>query len=157
MNKQIKVGVVGCGYWGPNLIRNFRALSDCQLKMMCDISHERLAHLKSIYPEVETTTDYSHALNGAGLDAMVIATAVKHHFTMAKASLTAGKHTFIEKPMAASSAECEELNEIARKNGLILMIGHTFLYSPAVRRIKQIVDSGDIGEIRYICARRLNL
>jgi predicted dehydrogenase len=124
---------------------------------MCDVSEARLKHLRSVYPEVEGSTDFNHLLNGAGLDAVVIATAVRHHFSMAKASLTAGKHTFIEKPMAASAAECEELVEIARKNGLVLMIGHTFLYSPAVRRIKEIVDAGDIGEIRYICARRLNL
>lgn len=157
MKKQIKVGVVGCGYWGPNLIRNFRSLSDCSLQIMCDISQQRLNHLQSLYPEVEGSTDYNHMLNGANLDAVVIATAVKFHFSMAKASLLAGKHTFIEKPMAASAAECEELIEIARKNGLVLMNGHTFLYSPAVRKIKEIVDSGDIGEIRYISARRLNL
>ena len=102
-------------------------------------------------------TDFDHMLNGAGLDAVVIATAVKSHYPMAKASLLAGKHTFIEKPMAASLEECEELIDIAQKNGLVLMIGHTFLYSPAVRKIKEIVDKGDIGEIRYISARRLNL
>ncbi len=157
MTKQIKVGVVGCGYWGPNLIRNFRSLPDCSLKVMCDISEKRLAHLKSLYPEVGGETDYEHVLNGVGVDAVVIATAVRLHFPMAKAALLAGKHTFIEKPMAASTAECEELIEIARSKGLVLMTGHTFLYSPAVRKIKQIVDSGDIGEIRYISARRLNL
>jgi predicted dehydrogenase len=157
MKKQIKVGVVGCGYWGPNLIRNFRSLPDCNLKLMCDVSEPRLKHLRSLYPEVAGETDFKHALNGAGLDAVVIATAVRFHYSMAKASLLAGKHTFIEKPMAASAQECEELIEIARKKGLVLMIGHTFLYSPAVRKIKEIVDKGDIGEIRYICARRLNL
>src|SRR5580704_318667 len=157
MSNQIKVGVVGCGYWGPNLVRNFRSLPDCRLKMMCDTSQQRLTHLKSLYPEVEAETDYNHMLNGVGLDAVVIATAVRSHYPLAKASLLAGKHTFIEKPMASSSHECEELIEIARKKGLVLMIGHTFLYSPAVRRIKEIVDSGDIGEIRYINARRLNL
>jgi predicted dehydrogenase len=125
--------------------------------MMCDLSQARLNHLNSLYPEVEGATDYKHMLNGCGLDAVVIATAVKTHFSMAKAALLAGKHTFIEKPMASSSQECEELNEIARKKGLVLMAGHTFLYSPAVRKIKEIVDRGDIGEIRYICARRLNL
>ena len=157
MKKQIKVGVVGCGYWGPNLIRNLRNIPDCNLKAMCDLSEQRLAHLKSLYPEVASETDYAHILNGVGLDAVVIATSVKSHYPMAKASLLAGKHTFIEKPMASSSAECEELIEIAKKKGLILMTGHTFLYSPAVRKIKEIVDSGDIGEIRYIAARRLNL
>jgi len=155
--KPIKVGVVGCGYWGPNLIRNFRSLSDCDLKVMCDLNEQRLDHLQSLYPEVEGETDYHHMLNGIGLDAVVIATAVRHHFPMAKASLLAGKHTFIEKPMASSSEECEELIDIARRKGLVLMTGHTFLYSPAVKKIKQIVESGDIGEIRYISARRLNL
>jgi predicted dehydrogenase len=157
MKKQIKVGVVGCGYWGPNLVRNFRSILDCDLKVMCDLDVQRLVHLKSVYPEVEGATDYNHVLNGIGLDAVVIATAVKSHFPLAKASLLAGKHTFIEKPMASSTEECEELIEIAKKNGLVLMNGHTFLYSPAVRKIKEIVETGDIGEIRYICARRLNL
>jgi len=157
MAKQIKTGVVGCGYWGPNLVRNFRSLQDCSLKMICDLNEQRLAHLKSLYPEVHGTTDFRQMLNGAGLDAVVIATAVNTHYPMAKASLLAGKHTMIEKPMAYSSAECEELIDIARKKGLVLMIGHTFLYSLAVRKIKEIVDHGDIGEIRYISARRLNL
>jgi len=157
MKKQIKVGVVGCGYWGPNLIRNFRSLPDCHLKLMCDISEARLKHLRTLYPEVEGETNFDHVLNGAGVDAVVIATAVRFHHKMAKAALLAGKHVFIEKPMASSAAECEELIAIAREKSLILMIGHTFLYSPAVRKIKEIVDKGDIGEIRYICARRLNL
>lgn len=157
MNKQVKIGVVGCGYWGPNLIRNFRSLPDCRLKLMCDVDEGRLKHLRSLYPEAEAHTNFSHMLNGAGLDAVVIATGVKWHYSMAKSSLLAGKHTFVEKPMASSSAECEELIELAQKRGVVLMVGHTFLYSPAVRKIKSIVDSGDIGEIRYICARRLNL
>ena len=157
MTKQIKVGVVGCGYWGPNLIRNFRALPDCSLKVMCDLNQDRLKHLRTLYPEVEASTDFNHMLNGSGLDAVVIATAVRFHYTMAKAALLAGKHTFIEKPMAASAKECEELVEIAQQKGLVLMIGHTFLYSPAVRKIKELVEWGDLGEIRYICARRLNL
>ncbi len=157
MTKQIKVGVIGCGYWGPNLVRNFRSLPDCHLKMMSDLNVERLAHLRSLYPGVEGTVEHRHLLNGSGLDAVVIATGVKSHYSLAKACLNAGKHTFIEKPMAASSAECMELIEIARRKGLVLMVGHTFLYSPAVRKIKEIVEAGDIGEIRYICARRLNL
>ncbi len=157
MRKQIKVGVVGCGYWGPNLVRNFRSLPDCSLKMMCDISEQRLEHLRGLYPEVEGERDYGHMLNGAGLDAIVVATAVKLHFPMAKAALLAGKHTLIEKPMAASAAECEELVQIAKQKGVVLMVGHTFLYSPAVKKIKDIVDWGDIGDIRYISARRLNL
>lgn len=157
MTKPIRVGVVGCGYWGPNLIRNFRSISECQLAAMCDVKQARLTHLKSIYPEVEAVTDYQQMLEGLDLDAVAVATAVRMHHPMAKAALLAGKHVFIEKPMAASTAQCEELIDLARRKGLILMIGHTFLFSPVVRKIKEIVDSGDIGEIRYICARRLNL
>src|SRR5580765_3321895 len=143
MKSQVSVGVVGCGYWGPNLIRKFRQLPDCNLKLMCDTSESRLSHLKSLYPEVEGHKDFDHLLNGAGLDAVIIATPVRSHYAMAKASLLAGKHTFIEKPMASSVEECEELVHIADEKGLALMIGHTFLYSPAVTKIKEIVDRGD--------------
>ncbi len=149
--------MVGCGYWGPNLIRNFRALSDCRLKLICDLDKGRLKHLKGLYPNIEMSTEFGHMLNGINLDAVVIATPVRYHFEMAKASLLAGKHTFIEKPMASSSAQCEELNEIAQKNGLLLMVGHTFLYSAPVRTIQKTIRCGDIGEIRYISSRRLNL
>ena len=121
MPKKIKVGVAGCGYWGPNLIRNFRSLADCHLKMMCDLSTARLKHLKSLYPEVEAATDYKRMLNGINLDAVVIATNVKTHFPLAKAALLAGKHTFIEKPMAASVAQCEELVDIAKKGATTVM------------------------------------
>jgi predicted dehydrogenase len=157
MKEAIAVGVVGCGYWGPNLVRNFKSLPNCHLKAMCDVSEARLRHMSSLYPDVEGMTDFGHMLNGAGVDAVVVAAPVKHHFPLAKASLLAGKHTLIEKPMASSSAECEELIEIAEGNGLVLMVGHTFLYSAPVRKIVEIVEAGDIGEIRYINSRRLNL
>jgi predicted dehydrogenase len=157
MHKQLKVGVVGCGYWGPNLIRNFNSLADCELKLMCDLNTERLKHMKSLYPAVEASQDFDHMLNGAGLDAVVVATSVSSHYKMAKASLLAGKHVFIEKPMAACAEECEELNDLAQRLGLVLMVGHTFLYSSPIRRIKELIDRGDIGEIRYISSRRLNL
>src|SRR5271157_2283701 len=157
MKNPIVVGVVGCGYWGPNLVRNFKGLPNCNLRAMCDVSLSRLEHMRSLYSDVEGVTDYEHLLNGVGLDAVVVATPVKHHYTLAKASLLAGKHTFIEKPMASSAAECEELIEIADSKGLVLMIGHTFLYSAPVRKIAEIVEAGDLGEIRYINSRRLNL
>jgi predicted dehydrogenase len=157
MKKQISVGVVGCGYWGPNLMRNLRSLPDCRLAVMCDLNEERIRHLRSLYPEVEGETDFNKLVNRADLDAVVIATSVRLHYPMAKAALLAGKHTLIEKPMAASTAECEELIEIAESKGLVLMVGHTFLYSAAVRKIKEIVDNRDIGDLRYISARRLNL
>lgn len=157
MKKTISVGVVGCGYWGPNLIRNFKSLHDCHLKVVCDASASRLKHITGIYPDVEGATDYSRFLSDYDLDAVIVATPVKHHYPLAKASLLAGKHTFIEKPMASSSAQCDELVEIAEKKGLTLMIGHTFLYSTPVKKIVEIVKSGDIGDIRYINSRRLNL
>jgi len=155
--QKINLAVVGCGYWGPNLIRNFRSLPGCRLKTMCDLNEQRLKHLHQLYPEVEGSTSFEDVLADPEINAVAIATAVRFHYPMAKASLLAGKHTFIEKPMASSAAECEELIELAHKNGLVLMIGHTFLYSPAVRKIKEIIRSGDIGNIRYISARRLNL
>jgi predicted dehydrogenase len=157
MKQPIVVGVVGCGYWGPNLVRNFKGLSNCNLRAMCDTSETRVKHMRSLYSDVEGVTDFDHLLNGVGLDAVVVATPVKYHYPLAKASLLAGKHTLIEKPMASSSAECEELIEIAERNGLVLMVGHTFLYSAPVRKIIEIVQAGDIGEIRYINSRRLNL
>src|SRR6201981_1133241 len=157
MKRPIAVGVVGCGYWGRNLVRNFKGLPNCNLKAMCDTSEARLAHLRSLYSDVEGVTDYEHLLNGVGLDAVVVATPVKHHYLLAKASLLAGKHTFIEKPMASSTAECEELIQIAERQGLVLMVGHTFLYSAPVRKIAEVVQAGDLGEIRYINSRRLNL
>ena len=157
MNTPISVGVVGCGYWGPLLVRNLKSVPNCKLKAVCDVSESRLEHLKALYPEIEGVTDHEQFLNGLGLDAIVIASPVNYHYPLAKASLLAGKHTFIEKPMASSSAECEELIEIAERNGLVLMIDHTFLYSSPVRKIVEIVEAGDIGDIRYINSRRLNL
>ena len=157
MRNAISVGVVGCGYWGPNLVRNLRNVPRCSVKAICDSNADRLAKVKSLYPELEALTDYQQLLNGIDLDAVIVATPVAQHYSLAKAALLAGKHTFIEKPMASSSAECEELVQIAHGNGLVLMVGHTFLYSSAITKIKEIVDSGDLGEIRYINCRRLNL
>ncbi len=157
MSALTSVGVVGCGYWGPNLVRNFKALHNCKLKAICDASAGRLEHLRALYPDVEGITDYDELLQTSGLDAVVIATPVNSHYRLAKASLLAGKHTFIEKPMASSAAECEELIAIAERNGLVLMIGHTFIYSSPIRKICEIVQAGDIGDIRYINSRRLNL
>src|ERR1700716_3269476 len=157
MKQPIVVGVVGCGYWGPNLVRNFKSLPNCNLKAMCDLNEARLRHMRNLYSDVEGMTDFDHLLNGVGLDAVVVAAPVRHHYSLAKASLLAGKHTLIEKPMASSSTECEELIEIAERQGLGLMVSHTLLYSAPVRKIAEIVQAGDIGEIRYINSRRLNL
>jgi predicted dehydrogenase len=153
----LNVAVVGCGYWGPNLIRNLYSLPKCKVKLVCDVDKKRLAHVGTLYPGVQTTCEFDHLVSNAEIDAIVIATPVRSHFEMAKKSLQAGKHIFLEKPMASSVAECKELIELAEKQNLIIMVGHTFVYSQSIKKIKQIVNAGDLGEIQYISARRLNL
>jgi predicted dehydrogenase len=157
MVPNVRVGVVGCGYWGPNLIRNFQSLADCRVTAICDVDETRLKHIQNLHPNVETTTDYRELVHREDVDAVVVATPVAWHHRIAKTSLVAGKHTFVEKPVGTSSAECRELAEIAEQAGCVLMAGYTFLYSPDIAKIKEIIDAGDIGEIRYISARRLNL
>jgi predicted dehydrogenase len=157
MSAKLRLSVVGCGYWGPNLIRNFRALPECNIKHVCDLDSARLAHMQQLYPEVETTTSYESVVNDTEVDAIVVATPVHLHFPLAKKALSAGKHVFIEKPMASSVKQCMELNALAQEQNVTLMVGHTFIYSPAVRAIKEIVASGELGEIFYISAQRLNL
>ncbi len=153
----LNIAIVGCGYWGPNIIRNFNALEECQVKTICDVDKGRLAHMKSLYPGVETTSDFDSVVDDAEIHAVAIATPVHLHFEMAKKCLEAGKHTLIEKPMAASVDECLKLKVVAEKNRLTLMVGYTFLYSQTVRRIKQIIQDRDLGKILYVSARRLNL
>jgi predicted dehydrogenase len=157
MKKQITIGVLGCGYWGPLLIRSFKGLPHCRLKAVCDPDIARVKHVCALYSDLEGVTSSQELIAACDLDAVVIATPVKSHYPLAKASLLAGKHTFIEKPMATSSQECEELIDIAERKGLVLMVDHTFLYSAPVRKIAEIVQAGDLGEIRYINSRRLNL
>jgi predicted dehydrogenase len=153
----VNIGIVGAGYWGPNLIRNFRALSDSNVVKICDRDEERLKHMKTICSSVDITQNYEDLVHDENIDAIVIATPVFTHHKLAKMSLEAGKHTFIEKPMASSVEECRELNEIADANSLVLMVGHTFVYTATVRKIKEIIDSGDIGDVLYIKSQRLNL
>lgn len=157
MTKPINIAVTGCGYWGPNLIRNFKNLPDCQLLHVCDTNIKRLHHLKTLYPDLVMHTSFNEMLNNAQLDAVVIATPAHLHHALAKQSLEAGKHTMIEKPMALSSSDCDDLSALAIQTGLTLMVGHTFLYSPTVRKIKELIMSGHIGDILYISSRRLNL
>jgi len=153
----INIGVVGCGYWGPNLVRNFRTLSNCRVAKVCDSDENRLAHIKALFPEIEVVSDFDRLVSDPSVNAIVIATPVRLHFAMAEKSLAAGKHTLIEKPMAASVDECKKLIEFSEKKKLILMTGHTFIYSTPVRKIKEIIDGGSLGEIHYVSSRRLNL
>jgi predicted dehydrogenase len=153
----IRVGIIGCGYWGPNLVRNLNALNGCEVRWMCDLNESRLSYLKRLYPGIRTTRNHEDILADGRVDAVVIATPVSTHYPLARSSLLAGKHTFVEKPMARSSAECADLVGLARSRHRNLTVGHTFLYSAPVRKIKEIIDRGDIGRVRYISARRLNL
>lgn len=153
----INMAVVGCGYWGPNLIRNFKVLPDCDVPLVCDTDPNRLAYIRSLYPDIKTTTNFSAIIEDPTIPAVAISTPVRTHFEMARQALLAGKHTFIEKPMVSSVREGIELICLAQKNNLTLMVGHTFVYSPPVRKIKEIILNGELGEINYVSARRLNL
>ena len=156
-DRDVNVAVIGCGYWGPNLIRNFRLIDRCNVNSVCDLDKNRLAHMRKLYPDVATTTDFNQVIENPDIDAVAIAVPVRFHYKMAKAVLESNKHVFIEKPMATSVKECKELLKLAIKQKVILMLGHTFIYSPPVRKAKEIIDFGDIGDIQYISSRRLNL
>lgn len=153
----INIAVAGCGYWGPNLIRNFYSLPDCSVLLVCDTDENQLKRIKSLYPSVKTTRHFEDIINDANVEAIAIATPVSHHFEMGLQSLQAGKHTFLEKPMARSVSECETLLKVSKKHNLTLMVGHTFVYAQPVRKIKEIIQAGDLGEIQYVSAQRLNL
>jgi predicted dehydrogenase len=152
-----KVGAIGCGYWGPNLIRNFIQLNRSDVKTVADLDTGRLAHMKALYPSVATTTDYRAIIDDPEIDIVAVATPVGTHHRLAAEAIDAGKHVFVEKPLAASVAEAEDLIQRAASRGVRLMVGHTFLYTAAVRKMKEIIDSGEIGDIYYISSQRLNL
>ncbi len=156
MNK-LNIAAIGCGYWGPNLVRNFAALNNCCVKTVCDADPNRLDYIKSLYPEIMTATDVDAVIDDRSIDAVAIATPVKTHHPIAKLCLQAGKHVFIEKPMAASTEDCKDLIDIAEAKSLTLMVGHTFIYTSTIRKIKELIQSGDIGDVMYISSRRLNL
>jgi len=155
--KTINLGIIGYGYWGPNLARNFFAANDCTLKTVADGRPERLAVLAKVFPSVKGVKDADDIINDTEIDAVVIATSVFSHFPLAKKALLAGKHVLIEKPMTSSVAEADELIELAAKRGLTLMVDHTFLYTGAVQKMKEIMDSKVIGVPRYFDSSRINL
>jgi len=157
VNANIKVGIIGCGYWGPNLLRNFAENEAAELRWICDLNAQRLAAMGRRYPAAVQTADYKALLADPSLDAVVIATPVWTHFSFAKQALEAGKHILVEKPLTASAAEAEQLIELADRKGLTLMVDHTFIYTGAVRKIKDIVLSGDLGDLLYFDATRINL
>lgn len=153
----LKIAQIGCGYWGPNLLRNLIANKDCELKYLVDLSAERLEFVEGLYPGVNVTTDKTAPLHDNTVDAVVIATPVATHYDLAIEFLKAGKHILIEKPMARSVSEVEEIGKCADENNLVAMVGHTFLYNSAVRYLKEFIQSGELGDIRYFVSQRLNL
>jgi predicted dehydrogenase len=153
----INVGIVGYGYWGPNLVRNFSELDSCRVKMVCDLESSRLQKLTRRYPAIEVTRDWREMLADPDIDAVAVATPVSTHYAIARAALIAGKHVLIEKPMASSVKECLELVELSKKCNRVLLVDHTFIYTPAVRKIRELIDKGELGNIVYFDSVRVNL
>lgn len=153
----VRVAVIGLGYWGPNLARNLQESAAAELAALCDLSGERLARHGRRYPAAKHYQCLDSLLADTEIEAVAIATPVKTHHPIASAALNAGKHVFIEKPLAASSEEAIDLIELAREKERVLMPGHTFLYSPPVRTIRSLIHSGEIGDVHFISTSRVNL
>ena len=156
-DKEMNIAVIGCGYWGPNQIRNFNQIPECTMKLCCDLDQKRLDHIKMLYPSINTTTELSDVLNDDEIKAVGIATPVSTHFSVAKSCLEHGKHVLIEKPLTSSTTQCLELINLAKEKKRVLMVGHTFEYTAAVNKVKEIIKSGDLGDILYISSVRVNL
>ncbi|MEX2252685.1 MAG: Gfo/Idh/MocA family oxidoreductase [Thermoleophilaceae bacterium] len=153
----VNVGVVGLGYWGPNLARNFDRLAGADLRWICDASDEARERWSASFPGARATPDLDEVLSDPEVQALVVATPVPSHAEVALRALEAGKHVFVEKPLAQSVADAERCAEAARAGERVLMVGHLLEYHPGVEKLKQIVDSGDLGDVHYIYSNRLNL
>ena len=153
----IKIGLVGYGYWGINLLRNFMNTKNATVAMVCDPRPERLAIAQKNYPQVAVTHDFEDLIKNPQIDAVVLATPVFSHYPLAKKALLAGKHVLVEKPFTASVAQAEELIELAAQRKLTVMIDHTFLYTGSVQKIKALCDAGEIGKLQYFDSTRINL
>jgi predicted dehydrogenase len=153
----VNIAQLGCGYWGPNLLRNFSALPQVRVKWVVDSSAERRAFVEANFPNSKTCTDFDTVLHDPEVSAVVIATPAATHADLVEKFLNAGKHVFVEKPLATTTADADRLVALAAARHKVLLVGHTFLYNPAVRYIRNLIDSGDIGEIYYCYSQRLNL
>lgn len=153
----INVGIIGYGYWGPNLVRNFFGQKNCTIKSVADSRPNRLELLTRSYPSVKGVPDADDIINDPGIDAVIIATPVFTHFPLAQKAMMNGKHVLLEKPMASSVKECETLIDLARQKNLLLMVDHTFLYTGAVEKIKEIIDADMLGNVKYLDSTRINL
>ncbi len=156
-DRRTTIGVIGCGYWGPNLTRNFYQLPTSRVKYCCDLEQERLKHMKALYPNLEITSRYQDLIEDSEVDAIAIATPVSTHYPLAKACLEGGKHVLVEKPLTGKVSEAEELVDMADKRGLVLFTGHTFVYNAAVQKMKDLIEAKEIGETYYVSSVRVNL
>jgi predicted dehydrogenase len=148
---------IGVGYWGPNLLRNMVTNRRCTVKTVVDLLDDRRDYVRRLYPAIHVTDRIDPVIYDSGIDAIVIATPVATHYELATKALKAGKHVLVEKPLATSVREVEEIAGLAQEMNRVAMVGHTFLFSPPVRYVKGLIDSGALGEVRYICSQRLNL
>lgn len=153
----LKVAIIGYGYWGPNLVRNFHATPDCAVSWVLDLDPRQLEKVRRQYPGVQTTSVYQDILKDPATHAVIIATPVHTHFDLAKQALESGKHVLLEKPMCASKAEASDLIALSQKLGKVLMVDHTYLYTPSVKLLRQYVDEGKLGHLRYLDSTRINL
>ncbi len=153
----IRVGVLGYGYWGPNIVRNFHAQERCEVVLVCDKSLQAGERLRKVYPTIPFTTNENEILTSAKLDAVCVITPVATHYSLAKKALENGKHVFVEKPFTCNSPQAEELIELADRKNLKIMVDHTFLFNGAVKKIRQLVDEGALGKLFYYDSLRVNL
>lgn len=157
VDKKVNIGIIGCGYWGPNLVRNFSSLANCTVSYLSDSKPGRLEFIKKEFPGIMTTTNYEEILKVPEIDAVCIATPVKTHKSIAIEAMKSGKHVFVEKPMSSNLRDAEEMHNVSKKYGLKLAVGHVFQFAPAVRAIKKIIDDGAIGKVLHITSTRINL
>ena len=153
----IKIGVIGYGYWGPNIVRNFQGIEHGSVRAVCDLNPKNLARVQKSYPTIETTANYRDLCASSELDAIAVVTPVASHYPMVKTALEHGKHVFVEKPFTSSVAQAEELIELAERKHLKIMVDHTFLFTGAVRKIKELVDGDVLGTLYYYDSTRVNL
>lgn len=155
--ERVRVAVIGAGYWGPNLIRNFNQLPHAEVSLVCDLNEARLDHVKDLYPRIGVSKNYQDATQNPEIDVVCVATPVNWHYEMAKDALLHDKHVMVEKPLTANLDHAYELVELAESKKRVLFVDHTFEYTPAVNKIKDIVEQGELGDIYYISMSRLNL
>ncbi len=153
----IHIGVIGYGYWGPNIVRNLRGLEGCEVGGVCDLSPAALKRVAQAHPGVPVTTDPTELLTSTEIDAIAVVTPVSTHFDLAKAALENGKHVFVEKPFTSTTHQAEELIELAERKKLTIMVDHTFLFTGAVRKIRELLDDGVLGDLYYYDSTRVNL